>query len=147
MHHVFNMGMRIKNFIKHRRWSVVIGAIILLGIGGYKFLGSNSNTDKDFVTVRKGDVRQAVNVTGRVKAAQNVDLAFEKAGRVVSVFSDVGTVVVPGQSLVALSVLIPLFSLTAVNQYLFQHHKWKFPCFLLSLDWKYSFQRQEYQIE
>ena len=97
------MGMRIKNFIKHRRWSVVIGAIILLGIGGYKFLGSNSNTDKDFVTVRKGDVRQAVNVTGRVKAAQNVDLAFEKAGRVVSVFSDVGTVVVPGQSLVALS--------------------------------------------
>ncbi len=100
---MFNMVMRIKNFIKHRRWFMVIGAIILLGIGGYKFLGGNSNTDKDFVTVRRGDVRQAVNVTGRVRAAQNVDLAFEKAGRVVAVFADVGIVVVPGQSLVALS--------------------------------------------
>lgn len=56
----------------------------------------------DAVAVERGTVTQEVDVTGRVQAAESVDLAFEKSGRVARIYADVGDRVVAGNILVAL---------------------------------------------
>lgn len=56
----------------------------------------------EFIVVKKQTVTQEVSVTGKVKPAQAVDLAFEKGGKIKKVYVDVGTNVEEGQNLVAL---------------------------------------------
>lgn len=48
------------------------------------------------------DLIQEVNVTGKIKSTQNVDLAFERAGKVSGVYSKVGNHVKAGQKLITL---------------------------------------------
>jgi RND family efflux transporter MFP subunit len=52
--------------------------------------------------VKKGDLIQEVSATGRVKSAEDVDLAFEKSGRVAGVLAKVGDKVYTGQTIVRL---------------------------------------------
>ncbi len=55
-----------------------------------------------FIEVKKGDVIQEVDVSGKVKAAESVDLAFERSGRVARVSVSTGDKVSIGQSLASL---------------------------------------------
>jgi len=90
------------NFLK--KPVVIISLIILIGgiIGGYAYLGRDNAPTYDFVVAEKRALVQEVSVTGRVKPAESVQLAFEKSGKVSRVYADVGDKVGPGQMLVFL---------------------------------------------
>jgi HlyD family secretion protein len=79
---------------------VIILIIIIVGI---VFL-SNRGDKQEFDTAiaQRIDLTQEVSVTGRVKPAQSVELAFEKSGKVSAVYADVGKEVLAGQILVVL---------------------------------------------
>ncbi|HEY4519068.1 MAG: hypothetical protein UU84_C0036G0005 [Candidatus Yanofskybacteria bacterium GW2011_GWC2_41_9] len=90
------------NFLK--KPIVIISLIVLVGvgIGGYAYFGRDNTPTYDFVVAQKHDLIQEVSVTGRVKPAKSVELAFEKAGKVSRVYADVGNKVGIGQTLVVL---------------------------------------------
>ena len=81
----------------------IISIFILLGVLGafFVFRGSEELRIETAEVVRR-DIVQEVAVTGRVKAATSVELAFEKAGKVSQVYVRVGDRVVPGTLLVIL---------------------------------------------
>jgi HlyD family secretion protein len=93
---------KIKNFFKRPRNSiltavaaVILVIIVLLATGG-------SGTKFETAIASVGTIRQEVSVTGRVKPAQNVDLAFEVPGRIVQTPVKVGQQVYAGQTLMVL---------------------------------------------
>jgi len=91
------------NFLK--KPVVIISLIVLVGagIGGYAYFGGDNAPTYDFVVAQKQNLIQEVSVTGRVKPAKSVDLAFEKAGRMKGVFVKIGDRVSEGDILVSLS--------------------------------------------
>ncbi|MBI2474904.1 HlyD family efflux transporter periplasmic adaptor subunit [Candidatus Uhrbacteria bacterium] len=88
------------NMIKKRK--VYIPAIILIIIIlGIVFLSNRGDKQKfDTAVAQRIDLTQEVSVTGRVKPAQSVELAFEKGGKISAVYADVGKDVLTGQILV-----------------------------------------------
>lgn len=90
------------NFIK--KPSVIISAIVLAAVvfGGYWFFFRPEQPVYETVIAKRGDVIQEVSVTGRVKPAQSVNLAFERSGKVAEAFVKVGDKVKAGQALIAL---------------------------------------------
>lgn len=85
--------------------STIIAAIVavILIIGAYFIFRGESAPVYEFAVAQRGEVVQEVSVTGAVKPAQSVDLAFEKSGKVSLVKANVGDRIVAGQILVALS--------------------------------------------
>lgn len=84
---------------------IIIIVIFLVGgglIANY-IIKKNKAEPYNFVIAEKGNVIQEVSVTGLVKPAQNVDLAFEKIGKVSNVYVKVGDKVKIGQTLVILN--------------------------------------------
>ena len=95
-----NLLTSIWGFVKRRYIvSAIILIVTILVLNG--IFGSNSQ-DVQPIEVKKGTISQEVEVTGKVSPAQELSLAFEKSGRVVSVRKDVGEKVVAGESLVVL---------------------------------------------
>jgi len=94
---------KIKRFVKRPLGiaAIVVVAFIVLVVS--VSLGKNKKPAFEFYTVKKGDVVQEVSVTGRVKSAENVALAFEKGGKVLVVPVKVGDNVKSGQLLAALN--------------------------------------------
>ena len=80
---------------------IFIAAISILAIvlGGYFYFFRGKKTDPEFIVVKKGNIVQEVSVTGRVKPSKSTDLAFEKSGRIVSIFAKVGNFVYVGDVL------------------------------------------------
>ena len=77
---------------------------MLLIAGAYRFVVTRQQSPQyDFVTARRGDIVQAVAVTGRVKPAHAVELAFERGGKVTAVNVEVGHRVTAGAVLVSLN--------------------------------------------
>ncbi len=81
-------------------WSVTAIAITIL-LGGFWFLLPDNGEYKT-VLVERGAVEQDLLVTGVLQSAQEVDLAFEKSGRVSAVLAEVGDQVAAGEVLVEL---------------------------------------------
>jgi HlyD family secretion protein len=83
---------------------MILGAIGLLIIGGIVYFGFIKKSVPAYETykVERSTVAQEVSVTGRVKAAEAVDLSFERNGRVSQVFIKVGDKVVSGKELIRL---------------------------------------------
>lgn len=83
---------------------VVIGAVAVIGIGigAYVSFHSSGDGQRELVTAKKGDIHEEVVVTGKVKPAHDVDLAFEKGGRVTRVAFAVGDAVRAGAVLAEL---------------------------------------------
>lgn len=84
--------------------SIVSVSTLLVAIvaGGWMYFGGDKTTSPDFVVIERRDLVQEVNVAGRVKPADDVDLAFEKSGQVNKVYIQVGDEVKTGQLLVEL---------------------------------------------
>ncbi|MBI5798845.1 MAG: efflux RND transporter periplasmic adaptor subunit [Candidatus Yonathbacteria bacterium] len=78
-------------------WAIII---ILGGIVGF-FISTKGNDViiPNTTTIKRGDVIQEVSVTGRVRSSTEVDLAFEKSGRVAGVYARVGERVEAGKLL------------------------------------------------
>jgi HlyD family secretion protein len=91
------MIKKISTYIKtHYIISAIIG-LVIIGVGG-KMLFSDTQTNQ-LTQVERGDVVQKVTVTGKVKPASEVKLAFERSGTVSSVSANIGGKVVLGQLL------------------------------------------------
>lgn len=75
---------------------------IAIVISGYTFYKNTRPHVYATVPVSRGDIREEVNVTGKVKPAQNLDIAFEKGGRVAHIRVQVGDKVQAGQEIMQL---------------------------------------------
>lgn len=81
---------------------ILVLALIFAAAGIYAYSSGSKKSAYEFTTVAKSDITQIVSVTGRVKAAESVDLAFEKSGKVAKVNVQVGDKVTAGQILASL---------------------------------------------
>lgn len=91
------------NFIKKPIGIISITIILGLAAGGYFYFGGDKKPTYDFVIAKRADLIQEVSVTGRVKPAQDVNLAFEKGGKVAGVYVKIGSKVGVGQLLAQLN--------------------------------------------
>ncbi len=83
--------------------NIVIGVLVIAVAGFLIYLSlSSGGPIQNLVTVTRGDITQEVAITGKVEPVSNIDLAFEKAGRVVGVNAGVGDKVYAGETLVTL---------------------------------------------
>lgn len=80
---------------------IILIAIIFIVIG-FKLLNKNQISSYEFAVAKRGNLVHKISVTGRVKPAENIDLAFEKSGRVAKVYVKVGDKVRKGQVLISL---------------------------------------------
>jgi HlyD family secretion protein len=98
-----NIFTSFLNFIKaHKVWSVIIGLAVIVIIYFIFFGGKKADT-ATFVLVEKGNIREEVSVTGNVKPLSEVDLAFERGGRVAGLNVVVGDRIYQGQVLASVS--------------------------------------------
>lgn len=92
-------------FIKkatRRQKLILAGVAGLLLIIGILVLSKGNGTKGEVFVVEKGTVTQVVSVTGKTQAVSNVELSFEKTGRVASIPAKVGDRVFRGQVLASL---------------------------------------------
>ena len=94
---------KIKNIFKRPLYIILLLVVIFAAAGAYFYYRGSQKSPYEFTTVQKGELIQEVSVTGRVKPAENVDLAFEKSGRVAYIGVKVGDKVSAGQTLASLS--------------------------------------------
>jgi len=92
--------MALSFFLK--KHTLIIGGVLIVLAGGGFFIATQKAPQADPVVVEKRDITQEVNVTGKVQPTESVDLAFEKGGRVVGLYADIGDIVVRGQTLAVL---------------------------------------------
>lgn len=93
----------IKTFSVKRPWVTALIVVVFI-FAGYSYYKSVTKVEVlNYATVEKGTVSQIVSVTGKVKPAENVNLSFEKGGRVVAVYHGVGEHVYAGEPLAAVS--------------------------------------------
>ncbi|MFA5172888.1 MAG: efflux RND transporter periplasmic adaptor subunit [Candidatus Paceibacterota bacterium] len=94
-----------KSFSYVRKHKIITGvalAVFLIVIY-YFFGGSEEKSPYEFYAVDRGEVVQEVSTTGKVKAASEADLSFDKSGIVAGVFVSEGTYVYSGQELAKIS--------------------------------------------
>ncbi|MBI4088462.1 efflux RND transporter periplasmic adaptor subunit [Candidatus Kaiserbacteria bacterium] len=82
--------------------AVVYGGIIVVLLGGWLLFSNGKNGKEELLTVTAGAFVQEVSVSGKVIAAQNVDLGFSQGGRVAGVYAKVGQPVQAGTTLAEL---------------------------------------------
>ncbi len=84
---------------------ILILIIVLAGIvaGGWLYIKKKSaKLPYQFVLAEISDISQEVSVTGKIRAAESLTLAFEKSGKIAGVLVGVGDSVFVGQMLIAL---------------------------------------------
>jgi RND family efflux transporter MFP subunit len=84
---------------------IAVSSIILisgLAIGAYFLFSKNSTAKYNFATVNKGNIAEEINLNGNVKAAENVQLAFEKSGKIAQANFKVGDKIKTGQLIASL---------------------------------------------
>ncbi len=81
---------------------ILILLVIFAGWGVYSYFKKGGASPYELTVVKRGEISQEVSVTGRVKPAQNVDLAFERGGKVARINVAVGDKVAAGQTLAVL---------------------------------------------
>src|SRR3989338_474719 len=92
----------IRNFASSRPWTTVFLILAVLGFGWWYYSSRNKQDIPNFAVISRGTVSQVVSVTGKVKPANEVNLSFEKSGRIAVVYHDVGGLVAAGTLLVSL---------------------------------------------
>ena len=82
----------------------IIGGVVIiaLAIGGYFYFGREVAPEYEYTVAKQGDLVQEVSVTGKVKPAEAVDLAFEKSGKIKRSAVKVGDKIKSGQILAEL---------------------------------------------
>lgn len=77
-------------------------AVIALAIGGYTYYKNTRPRVYDTIPVSRGQVREEVSITGKVKPTQSLDIAFEKGGRLTRIRVKVGDAVSEDQEIMVL---------------------------------------------
>ena len=85
----------------HKKYYII--AAILLVVVAVAVFALNSNGDNlTRVTVERKEIVQSVLAAGNTRAIDMVDLGFERSGRVIATYVDVGSRVTAGQTLIEL---------------------------------------------
>lgn len=92
----------MKNFIKKPIFIISAAVFIAISIGGYFYFTKEDAPTYEFLLAKRGDIAEEVSVTGKVKPAESVDLAFEKSGKTAKIYVEVGDGVSVGQKLLSL---------------------------------------------
>ena len=87
---------------KVKRW-FLIGSLIVAVLAIYFLFFRGNGDGYDLATVTRQNLVEDVAITGNVKAAESVNLSFERAGRVSAVHADAGVRVAAGQIIAALN--------------------------------------------
>ncbi len=86
-----------------KKKSVYIPLIMAVILVCWYFISKNGNKiSDDVVTAKRGQILQEVTVSGTVKPIDDVDLAFEKSGRIRKINVSIGDEVYAGQILMSL---------------------------------------------
>jgi HlyD family secretion protein len=96
------MPKQVKFYKKIKIYIIIAALLILIG-GAYAYFNKTVAPSYDFVLAQKSNITQEVSVTGHVKAAENVDLAFEVGGKAEKIYVNVGDKVKAGDPLVSLN--------------------------------------------
>ena len=89
----------IRHLSKNRKLFYAGGLLVVLSIGIFIFVSGNGNGIETTI-VSRGTLVEEVSVTGKVKPETDVELAFERSGKISRVLVSVGARVYPGQTLV-----------------------------------------------
>ncbi|MDD4931487.1 MAG: efflux RND transporter periplasmic adaptor subunit [Candidatus Colwellbacteria bacterium] len=98
------MRKLIQKILSNKKKAVVIAIISVVLIGGGIALFMPKAAVYESAVAERSDLMREVNVTGKVKAAQNVSLAFERSGRLAIVKVSPGSRVYSGDLLMRLDV-------------------------------------------
>ncbi len=90
------------NFLKHHILIIGGAAVIAVGIIGYAIWGVTKPAQFAVVPVSRMNLQEEVHGDGGVKAAEAVDLAFERGGKITRVYAQAGDKVTAGQTIVSL---------------------------------------------
>lgn len=93
------MKKRILRQLQDNAVLYTIVAVAIVGFGGYNLFFKGSGPEAQTLVVHPAEFLQQVSVSGKVVAAQDVDLGFSQSGRVTYVRGDVGARVAAGQLL------------------------------------------------
>lgn len=93
----------MNHFLK-RRATIVVLAAMVIGGAGFAYFSRDKAPTYEFTVAQRRDVIAEVNVTGRVKPVESIDLSFNLSGKVVLAPFDVGDKVSQGQTLIQLDV-------------------------------------------
>ena len=81
----------------------MIGSLIVAVLAIYFLFFRGNGDGYDLATVTRQNLVEDVAITGNVKAAESVNLSFERAGRISAVHADAGARVAAGQIIAALN--------------------------------------------
>jgi len=95
--------MPFANILKKKSFYIVLVIILAIIVGGILVTRRDKTPVYTTIVAEKSNLKQEVSVTGTVKAASNVELAFEKPGKVASINVKVGDAVKQGQLLASLT--------------------------------------------
>ena len=85
---------------------IIVTGLALVGglaVSAFFLFKNNSAPAYNFSTVARGDIAEEVSLTGNVKPAKNVNLAFERSAKIASVNFNVGDMVKTGQIIASLA--------------------------------------------
>lgn len=91
---------KIIAFAKNK-W-VITAVVIVAALGTYIYYTNTRPQTYETVTITRGQVKEEVSITGKVKPTQNLDVAFEKGGRLTRIRVKVGDAVQAGQEIMTL---------------------------------------------
>lgn len=83
---------------------VYAGILALLILGGFIYFSGNGDDEADVLVLEPREFLQEVSVSGKVEAANQVNLAFPETGRVGRITVEVGDRVGAGQTLATLAI-------------------------------------------
>jgi len=86
-----------------KKYLIIAFLVLAAAAAGYFYWRGPQASLYDFVLAQKGEIVQEVSVTGRVKPVEEVNLSFEKTGKVAGVYAAVGDKVFSGQLLAKLA--------------------------------------------
>lgn len=93
----------MREFITKKKLIIAISVIVVIFFGGYWFYGKSVQPTHEWFAAERRSVWQEISVTGRVKPAEDVNLAFERGGKVAKINVRVGDAVTIGETLVELN--------------------------------------------
>ncbi|MDP3057209.1 MAG: efflux RND transporter periplasmic adaptor subunit [bacterium] len=89
-------------FIKRPKTIIAIVVLMIVVVAGYNYLSKPKAPSYDFIVAQNKNLTQEVSVTGKIKSAESLDLAFERSGKINSVSAKIGDSVKAGQILAAI---------------------------------------------
>ncbi len=92
----------VKIFMKIKKKYIIILIVLMVLSLSFLFKGEKEEPF-NFSLVQRNDIKEEVDVVGRVEPAQRVDLSFEKGGRVEKIMVSISDEVVTGEEMIFLN--------------------------------------------